>query len=162
MGSTCSILNDTEHDIWITHGVNWTVLIASVVGVVGVLTAGIGLAVLGAIVGVGGALAGGGVFIMAEEGIIIGTTATTIAGLTATQWTLAGIVTSLSGAALSETLNITRAEGRENPAGSQRFSGNFTLCRQDELRPSNALSTHQSKNEKLSSICFKSWPKTLV
>ena len=23
MGSSCSILNDTEHDVWITHEVNW-------------------------------------------------------------------------------------------------------------------------------------------
>jgi hypothetical protein len=23
MGSKCSIFNDTEHDVWITHGINW-------------------------------------------------------------------------------------------------------------------------------------------
>ena len=26
MGSKCSILNDTEHDVWITHGINWPCL----------------------------------------------------------------------------------------------------------------------------------------
>ena len=26
MGSSCSILNDTDHDVWITHGINWDVL----------------------------------------------------------------------------------------------------------------------------------------
>ena len=26
MGSSCSILNDTEHDVWITHGINWPYL----------------------------------------------------------------------------------------------------------------------------------------
>ena len=26
MGSKCSILNDTEHNVWITHGINWQVL----------------------------------------------------------------------------------------------------------------------------------------
>ena len=26
MGSKCSIRNDTEHDVWITHGINWPVL----------------------------------------------------------------------------------------------------------------------------------------
>ena len=108
MGSSCSILNDTEHDVWMNHGINWTVLIASVGGVAALLTAGIGLVALGAAAGVGGALAGGGALIMAEEGIIIGTT--TLAGLTATQWTVAGIVTGLSTSALATTLNISAQE----------------------------------------------------
>ena len=30
MGSRCSILNDTEHDIWITHGINWPSFTAAV------------------------------------------------------------------------------------------------------------------------------------
>lgn len=113
MGSSCSILNDTEHDVWITHGVNWTVLLASVGGVLALLTGGAALAALGASVGVGGALLGGGALIMAEEGVIMGTTAATIAGLTATQWTIAGVVTSLSATALSTALGITREEAEK-------------------------------------------------
>ena len=113
MGSKCSILNDTEHDVWITHGVNWTVLIASVGAVVGVLTAGIGIAAWGATVGTGGALAGGGVLIMAEEGLIMGVTATTVVGLTAAQWSLAGVVTALSSTALAQALNISREEAEK-------------------------------------------------
>jgi hypothetical protein len=30
MGSTCSIVNDTEHDVWITHGINWQSLVFAV------------------------------------------------------------------------------------------------------------------------------------
>lgn len=113
MGSSCSVLNDTEHDVWITHGVNWKVLIASVVGVGALLSAGVGLAVLGATVGVGGALLGGGVFIMSEEGIIMGTSALTVAGLTASQWSLAGVVTGLSTTALAEILKVSKEKAAE-------------------------------------------------
>lgn len=113
MGSSCSILNDTEHDVWITHGVNWKVLMASVGGVGALLTAGIGLAALGARVGVGGALLGGGALVMAEEGLIMGTSALTIAGLTAGQWTLAGVVTGLSTAGLKEILNVPKDKAAE-------------------------------------------------
>ena len=92
MGSSFSVLNDTEQRVWISHGVNWTVLFA-VVGAIGILAAlGVGLAAFGATAGVGGALLGGGALIMAEEGIIMGTTATRIAGLTAGQWSLVGLV----------------------------------------------------------------------
>jgi hypothetical protein len=30
MGSKCSILNDTQHDVWITHGINWPSFVAVV------------------------------------------------------------------------------------------------------------------------------------
>ncbi|CAB4024794.1 Hypothetical predicted protein [Paramuricea clavata] len=30
MGSKCSILNDTEYDVWITHGINWQSLVFAV------------------------------------------------------------------------------------------------------------------------------------
>ena len=113
MGSKCSILNDTEHDVWIKHGVNWTVLIASIGGVGVLLTGGLALAALGATVGVGGALLGGGALIMAEEGIIMGTAGLTIAGLTATQWTLAGVVTTLSTGVLATALGISKEEAEK-------------------------------------------------
>jgi len=113
MGSSCSILNDTEHDVWITHGVNWTALIASLGGVFALFTGGAALAALGATAGVGGALLGGGALIMAEEGIIMGTTALTIAGLTAGQWSLVGVVTSLSATALARALNISKEEAEK-------------------------------------------------
>ena len=42
--------------------------------------------------GIGRALAGRGALIMAKEGIIMGTTATMLAGLIAAQWGTVGIV----------------------------------------------------------------------
>ena len=96
-----------------TELANWQVLIGSVAGVGALLTAGVGLAALGAGVGVGGALLGGGALIMAEEGIIMGTSALTIAGLTAGQWTLASVVTTLSTSALAEILNVSKDKAAE-------------------------------------------------
>lgn len=129
MGSSCSILNDTEHDVWITHGVNWTVLVASVGGVLALLSGGAALAALGATAGVGGALLGGGALIMAEEGIIMGTTALTVAGLTATQWTLAGIVTGLSATALATALNISKEEAEKLQKQVRDFQDNAELIK---------------------------------
>jgi hypothetical protein len=34
MGSSCSILNDTQHDVWITHREDWEILIAVIRGLV--------------------------------------------------------------------------------------------------------------------------------
>ena len=82
MGSCCSILNDTKHDVWVTHGVSWPVIQASVGTVIPLLTGGID---------VGCALAGG---------------ATTSTGLTATQWNVARLVTGISFAALQGGLRI--------------------------------------------------------
>ena len=129
MGSSCSILNDTEHDVWITHGVNWTALIASVGGVLALVSGGAALAALGASVGVGGALLGGGALIMAEEGLIMGTTAATIAGLTATQWTIAGVVTSLSATALSTALGISREEAEKLQKQVKDFQASADLIK---------------------------------
>lgn len=132
MGSRCSILNDTEHEVWITHGVNWTVLTYSLAGVGAFLTAGIGLAGLGASVGVGGFLAGGGAFIIAEEGIVMGVAATSLAGLTATQWTLAGIVTGVTTAALSTALNISREKAEKLQKQVKDFQASAELIKPGE------------------------------
>ena len=132
MGSSCSILNDTEHDVWITHGVNWTALIASVGGVLALLSGGVALAAVGATAGVGGALLGGGALIMAEEGIIMGTTALTVAGLTATQWTLAGIVTGLTSTALATALRISREEAERIQKQVKDFQKNSELIKPGE------------------------------
>jgi len=104
MGSSCSILNDTENDVWITHGVNWKILIPAVtgaaVGIGTIVTAGVGLvataaapaAITGA-AGVEAAIAGGGVIIMGNQSVIVGVTAPVLLGLTAGQWAVAATVT---------------------------------------------------------------------
>ena len=132
MGSSCSILNDTEHDVWITHGVNWTVLIATVGAVLSLLSGGTALAALGAGAGVGGALLGGGALIMAEEGIIMGTAALTVAGLTATQWTLAGVVTGLTSTALATALSISKEEAERIQKQVRDFQKNSELIKPGE------------------------------
>jgi len=72
----------------------------------------VGLLALGAGAGVGTGtmIAGGGALIMAEEGIIMGTTALTLVGLTATEWTVVGIITGVSGTTLATILGITKEE----------------------------------------------------
>ena len=69
MGSSFSILNDTKHNVWITHGINWEVLTTSVQGVSILLTTG--MAVAGASAGEEGALSGQGPSVMAEEGGLV-------------------------------------------------------------------------------------------
>lgn len=44
MGSSFSILNDTKHNIWVTHGINWEVLTAIIQGVAILLTTGMAVA----------------------------------------------------------------------------------------------------------------------
>lgn len=142
MGSKCSIVNDTEYEVWIYNDVNYQCLIPVVGGVLAVLTAGVGLAALGASVGVGGALLGGGALIVAEEGLIMGTTALTIAGLTAGQWTLIGIVGGVSSTVLASILGISAEEAAKiqnyvkdfqnrakkvSPGGSFEWSGSLSV-----------------------------------
>lgn len=142
MGSTCSIVNNTEFDVWIYDGVNYQCLIPVVGGVLAVLTAGVGLAALGASVGVGGALLGGGALIVAEEGIIMGTTAWTIAGLTAGTWTMVGIVGGVSSTVLATILGISAEDAAKiqnyvkdfqsyskkvSPGGSYEWNGSLSV-----------------------------------
>ena len=114
MGSSCSILNDTEYDVWIIHGVNWNVIKYTVVGVAAVLSSAAAvLASLGAGAGVGGTIISGGAMIMAEEGAIMGATVTTFAGLNSTQWSIISIVVDLSAKALSNYLDISKNKAEQ-------------------------------------------------
>ena len=62
MGSSCSILNDTEYDVWITERINWQVLAVSVGATAALLSGGIAaFLALGPIeIGLGSALSGMG------------------------------------------------------------------------------------------------------
>ena len=113
MGSSCSILNDTEYDVWIIHGVNWNAIKFTVGGVAVVLSTAATLASLGAGAGVGGTIIGGGAMIMAEEGAIMGATVTTFAGLTSTQWSIISVVVNLSATALSTYFDISKDEAEQ-------------------------------------------------
>ena len=136
MGSSCSILNDTEHDVWITHGVNWTALNASFAGVFALLTGGALFLPVEAGTPLGGAL------VKAEGGVLMSTSALTTAGLTATKWSLAGLVTGFTASALATALNISRKEAKRiqkqvrdfqkdseliKPGGKYTWSGSLSL-----------------------------------
>ena len=69
MGSSFSILNDTKHNVWITHGINWEFLTVFVQGASISLTAGMTIA--GVSAGEEGALAGEGSSSMTEEGRLV-------------------------------------------------------------------------------------------
>ena len=44
MGSSCSILNDTEYEVWVTDRINWPVLIGVSAGVAALLLSAGGIA----------------------------------------------------------------------------------------------------------------------
>ena len=138
MGSSCSILNDTEFDVWVNHGINWTVLITSVSSVTALLTAGIGALALGAAAGVGGALAGGGALIMSEGGIIMGTAATSLVGLTATEWTAVGLITGFTASTLSTILKVSKEEVEKIQKRVKDFQNSSKLIKPGERYTVNA------------------------
>lgn len=109
MGSSFTIVNDTDHEVWMDISVNYKALIPAVGGLLALFTAGAGLAAYGASAGVG-VLLGGGAMIATETGIIMGTTASTIAGLGAGTWTMIEVVGILSTFGLSTFLNISQSD----------------------------------------------------
>ena len=66
---------------------------------------------------------------MAEEGIIMGTTALTLVGLTATEWTVVGIITGVSGTTLATILGITKEEADKIQAYVKKFQKNSKLVK---------------------------------
>ena len=133
MGSSFSILNDTKHVVYVQQGTCWAAVMGPVIGISALLTAG---------AAAGGILAlGAGTAIIG--GVIAGETATAL-GMTATGWTITGIITGLSAKALAETLNITREEAEKieehvkgfikdstklEPGETFTFSGTLSLVR---------------------------------
>ena len=69
---------------------------------------------------------------MAEEGIIMGTAATTLAGLTAAQWSAVGLVTGLSSTALATTLGISREQAEKIQEQVREFKNASKLIKPGE------------------------------
>ena len=86
MGSSCSILNDTKHDVWITHGINWAVLLGMTFGLLMVFIGLVALAILAA----------------AEAG--------TVSDLSVEDWSRIETVLSKADEELAKVLNITESE----------------------------------------------------
>ncbi|XP_044168761.1 uncharacterized protein LOC114974168 [Acropora millepora] len=108
MGSSFSILNDTEHHVWISHGINWEVLIAVYQGISFLLTT------------------------MAAAGAEAGKTSTKVVGMTASQWTKAEKITNLTVAALSEPLRKAREEASKVQDDDMEFKAHAELIKPGE------------------------------
>ena len=130
MGSTCSILNDTKHDVWITHGVNWQVFIGVTAGLLGLFTAGADVLALDANEAEGYFVTAGGDAILDEAGVATGeVTETSIVGLSKKGWTRLAIVLDLSNAALSKLLSIPQSQAEKMKCDIREFQENAELIK---------------------------------
>merc|ERR1711935_1088468 len=121
MGSSFSITNDTNHDIWVWEDVNVEAILYTVSGVLIVGGIAAGVATAGASAAAGTAAGISSIAIAAAEGtvpvilsstgVVMGTIApATVAGLTAGTWTIVSIASGGGGAALSLILNLSLNE----------------------------------------------------
>ena len=131
MGSSCSILNDTKHEVWITHGINWDVFIGVTFGLVGLFALGAGLAATAAVEGEGCFLwSEAGEIILDEEGVATGELEkVTLEGLTKKGWTRMAIVLTFSDAALAKLLNIPKSEAEKYKCAIREFKENAELIK---------------------------------
>ena len=116
MGSSFSIVNDTNKPIWVSHGVCKAALFGSIGGVLAVATAGAGAATYAAgAAGVAASEAAAGVVIGTLDGVImtpaaagvtIPVAAGTVGGLTAGAWTTLGTVSGLLSAGSGITAGL--------------------------------------------------------
>ena len=122
MGSSCSILNDTEYDVWITERINWQVLAVSVGATAALLSGGIAaFLALGPIeIGLGSALSGmGGVEITTK---FKETAAATVqAGLNPSRLTVVREFLESPLKRLAKAFNITEKQAKD----LQKYVGDF-------------------------------------
>ena len=128
MGSSCSILNDTHHDVWITHDVDWEVLIGATRGLVTLCT--MGASVLA--------------HVAEEEGPEVerrtsrnnvatrGITVKKTAGLTKKGWQNVAFVLGMSDVVLSELLSIPQSEAEKMKSAIKEFQEKAELIKPGE------------------------------
>ena len=130
MGSSCSILNDTEYEVWVTDRINWPVLIGVSAGVAALLLSAGGIAaflVLGSVeAGVGGALGGGATAIATIYRDIFTVTAD------AFRSPLGREVLNLSIKRLARALNITERQAEDLQRYVREFQAEAKLTRPGE------------------------------
>ena len=130
MGSSCSILNDTEYEVWVTDRINWPVLIGVSAGVAALLLSAGGIAaflVLGSVeAGVGGALGGGATAIATIYRDIFTVT------VDAFRSPLGREVLNLSIKRLARALNITERQAEDLQRYVREFQAEAKLTRPGE------------------------------
>ena len=130
MGSSCSILNDTEYEVWVTDRINWPVLIGVSAGVAALLLSAGGIAaflVLGSVeAGVGGALGGGATAIATIYRDIFTVTADGFRS------PLGREVLNLSIERLARALNITERQAEDLQRYVREFQAEAKLTRPGE------------------------------
>ena len=135
MGSSCSILNDTEFDVWVTHGVNWGLVDMSVTIVAALATVGTGAGSILAARGAATLAARQASSILVSEASRGTITTMQVArnaqafrfyGLTPTQWSVVNVVSSTSTPVLSKVLDIPKSEAEKLKEQVRKFKKNGT------------------------------------
>jgi len=159
MGSSFTIYNNTDKDIWVTQGTDWAVLGLATTITLGVITGGAGLAAQAATSGAAALTASSTGIIAASEGALVaGSTGAaavatasaaaaaaaasyTVAGLTAAGWTIVGATSGTAAAVIGGTALFKKGEADEaerkfkkeaeriRPGKEFKFSGTLSLAR---------------------------------
>jgi len=122
MGSSFTIYNATNHDIWVTQGTEWSIVGWAAGGALGVVgAAGIGALIAGGAAGVGAGLAA----INAATAVGTAEVVATVTGMKRAKWTIVGIVSAQSTA----EKDFKKIATRVRPGKSFKFSGTLSLGR---------------------------------
>ena len=117
MGSQCSVLNDTENEVWITHGVNWGSLIDISTGLFDLLTTENKIAALAT---PGGVTSDGRILVHTENGIVIEPRGSRD-NRNATEWKKIDVFTRLVKEDLAHLLKISEEETDKIQKSVQAF-----------------------------------------
>ena len=133
MGSSCSILNDTSHDVWMHHDINWEAFIAVTSGVLTVLQGVSDLLAHHAEEGEGCFRYAKGKMILDRGGRGTGEVADRrIVGLTRNGWTTVGSVLAMTDEALARVLRVPRSEAEKMKSSVEEFHRKAELIKPGE------------------------------
>ena len=133
MGSSCSILNDTSHDVWMHHDINWEAFIAVTSGVLTVLQGVSGLLAHHAEEGEGCFRYSGREMTLDRRGRPTGEVADRrIVGLTRKGWTRVGTVLAMTDEALAKVLHVPQSEAEKMKSSVEEFHRKAELIKPGE------------------------------
>ncbi|CAB4041734.1 Hypothetical predicted protein [Paramuricea clavata] len=125
MGSSCSILNDTHHDVWMTHEIDWELLIGVTRGLVTLCA--IGASLLAHVAEKEGERGTSRNNVAARE-----ITEKKTAGLTKNGWQNVASVLKMSDGVLSEFLSIPQSEAKKMKSAIKEFQEKAELIKPGE------------------------------